>query len=273
MMKDILKFYALACAISWVIWLPLYLPHFGVRSLPVLPYHHGIGALGPLFACIIYTAIKQGRHGVLKKLRAMVRVNKAVWIIIALFSPFMLLLLAAGIHYLRSGVRFQFSTIGKTSEFPHFHLFTYFIYNLIFFGYGEEAGWKGCLLPRLQQKYTALTSSIIFTAFWAVWHLPLFFYRPDYVAMGAAGIAGWLFSLLTGSILLTWLFNASRGSILVCALFHATMDIAFVSDAGGKEVSNYLGFLITIWGIATIFLFGAKNLSRTEKVTCRFEDF
>lgn len=265
-MRGIFKFYGLACALSWIIWLPLYLPHFGVRALPVLPYHHAIGALGPLMACFTLTALSEGRHGVLKKLRAMVRANSVLWIAVALFSPFVLLLLAAGIHYLWSGVRFHFSAIGKTSEFPYFNVFTYFIYNLFFFGYGEETGWKGYLLPRLQRSYSALTSSIIFTAFWAVWHLPLFFYRPGYVAMDAAAIAGWFFSLLTGSILLTWLFNASRGSILVCAVFHATIDMAFVSGAVAGEVSNYLGFLITIWGIATIFLFGAKNLSRNEKV-------
>lgn len=84
--------------------------------------------------------------------------------------------------------------------------------------------------------------------------------------MDAAGVTGWVFSLLTGSILLTWLFNSSRGSILVCAVFHATVDVAFVSDFAGTTVVGYLGFLITVWGITTISLFGARNLSRENRI-------
>ena len=80
--------------------------------------------------------------------------------------------------------------------------------------------------------------------------------------MGFAEIAGWLFSLLTGSILLTWLFNSSKGSIFLCAVFHATIDIAFVSDATNEKVTNYLGTLITLWGILTITVLILKNKER-----------
>lgn len=144
-----------------------------------------------------------------------------------------------------------------------------FIYNLIFFGFGEETGWKGFALPRLQSKFNALVSSIIFTVPWAMWHWPLFLYRPGYTTMDAADITGWFFSLLTGSVLLTWLFNSTRGSILICAIFHATIDIAFVSDVVDKSIVNYLGLLITIWGIIIVIIFGYKNLSRKERVIKR----
>lgn len=108
------------------------------------------------------------------------------------------------------------------------------------------------MLPKLQQHWTPLVSSLIFTLFWALWHLPFFFYRPGFVNMDLAGITGWLFSLLTGSILLTWFFNASKGSILVSAVFHATIDVAFVSSYTNQNIATYLGGLITVWGIAMI---------------------
>jgi len=83
--------------------------------------------------------------------------------------------------------------------------------------------------------------------------------------MNAAGIFGWVFSLLTGSILLTWLYNSSRASILICAVFHSTIDIAFTADIASKNIINYMGFLITAWGILTIIIFKPKNLARNER--------
>jgi len=84
--------------------------------------------------------------------------------------------------------------------------------------------------------------------------------------MGFPKITGWFFSLFTSSVLLTWLFNSSRGSILICAVFHATINIAFNSDFLPTPVINYLGMLITFWGIAAIFFFGPKNLANQERV-------
>ena len=83
--------------------------------------------------------------------------------------------------------------------------------------------------------------------------------------MGFAGIMGWVFSLLTGSILLTWLYNSSKASILICAVFHSTIDIAFTADLAGINVVNYMGFLITVWGILTILIFRPKNLATIDR--------
>jgi hypothetical protein len=83
--------------------------------------------------------------------------------------------------------------------------------------------------------------------------------------MGFAGIMGWVFSLLTGSILLTWLYNSSKASILICAVFHSTIDIAFTADIAGINVINYMGFLITVWGILTILIFKPKNLAANDR--------
>ena len=83
--------------------------------------------------------------------------------------------------------------------------------------------------------------------------------------MGFAGIMGWVFSLLTGSILLTWLYNSSKASILICAVFHSTIDIAFTADLAGINVINYMGFLITVWGILTILIFRPKNLATNDR--------
>lgn len=260
-MKQLITYFSLAYFISWIIWLPLYGPAFGFHNLPALPYQHAIGGFGPLLSSFLTTWIFQGKHGVLILLKRCLKIKPFIYVIVALFSPFLLALLAALISNLIDHASIDLAGLLKSKEFPQFGLLTFFMYNLLFFGFGEEVGWRGFALPRFQQKFSALTSSIVLTIFWAIWHWPLFLYRPGYTSMDIAGISGWVFSLLTGSILLTWLFNSSRGSLLACAVFHSTIDIAFTADLAEKNISNYMGFLITIWGILTIIIFKPKNLS------------
>lgn len=84
--------------------------------------------------------------------------------------------------------------------------------------------------------------------------------------MDVFGVAGWFFSLLTGSVLLTWLYNESWGSILVVAVFQATVDVAFTSSVSSPSVVNAAGALITFWGIIILVAAGPRFLSRRGKV-------
>lgn len=263
----LLTFFALAYAISWVIWAPLWLPRFGVYGLPVLPFHHALGALGPITAAFVVSGLEDGRAGPADLLRRMGWWrHRATWMIVALCGPLLVLVVAILGAWLFGGASLSLAGVGVSREFPHFSPLAFLVYNVVTFGYGEETGWRGFALPRLQSRHGALVSTLLLTGGWALWHVPLFLYRPGYVAMGAAGIMGWLFSLLTGAVLLTWLYNESRGSILVVALFHATIDIAFTSDIASPLVVNVTGFLVTVAGIAVVLLAGPRQLSRKGMV-------
>jgi len=141
----------------------------------------------------------------------------------------------------------------------------YWLANVFFYGFGEEVGWRGFALARLQARKSALTSALLIGAAWAAWHLPLFAFAGGLSSMGIAGAAGWLFSIFTGSILMTWLFNASRGSILAVALFHGVLDIVMTSPIKGP-LPSVMGAGITIFGLAIPLIFGATNLARGRRV-------
>jgi membrane protease YdiL (CAAX protease family) len=233
--------------------------------LPTFPFNHAVGGLGPLIGSFLTTWIFLKKDGLEKLLVKCFQIKPLIYLVIAFLSPFLLAFFAVILGYLVDKRPIHLSGLLTTKEFPQLNLLTFFIYNVVFFGFGEEVGWRGFALPRLQNKLNALTASIILTVFWALWHLPAFLYRPGYTSMDMPGAFGWVFSLLTGSILLTWLYNSSKGSILICAVFHSTVDIAFTADIADKSIVNYMGFLITVWGILTILIFKPKNLARQER--------
>lgn len=87
-------------------------------------------------------------------------------------------------------------------------------------GVCEELGWRGFLLPRLQQRFSPLSASLILAPIWTFWHLPLYL-------TGIRPLAALLpfFAMVTLlSILFTWLYNRTGGSVLLVVLLHAVVN-------------------------------------------------
>jgi membrane protease YdiL (CAAX protease family) len=49
------------------------------------------------------------------------------------------------------------------------------LFGILIPSLGEETGWRGIALPRLQTMYGALTGSLILGSLHALWHLPAYF--------------------------------------------------------------------------------------------------
>ena len=89
----------------------------------------------------------------------------------------------------------------------------------------EDLGWRGFILPTLQEKYSAFTSSVLVGAAWAGWHLPLFLNATT--THGEWPLSQqllWIVSIMAGSILWTWMYNSTGGSVLAVAVFHAGIN-------------------------------------------------
>jgi uncharacterized protein len=268
-MKKLILYFALAYLISWLIWLPLILPKFGINFLPVLPkYHHYLGSFGPMIAALIVKYIYEGRSGVKDLLQRKVqwKVNW-VWYVVVLVIPVLLVIAAGYADKLLNRQLFTMQGFSTNGEFPQIGPIGYFLFNFFTFGIGEETGWRGYALPALQKRFSALTATLILAVGWACWHIPAFIYRPLYSQMNVAGIAGFFMSLLMGAVVLTWLYNSTKGSLLIVAIFHAMIELMFISANITVKMSSYLGAAIMIGAILIIVIAKPRNLSLQPKQT------
>jgi membrane protease YdiL (CAAX protease family) len=131
---------------------------------------------------------------------------------------------------------------------------------------GEELGWRGFALPRLQRKYSAVTASVLLGFFWGVWHIPVWilFNSPFTFESTFLFVAGTIFY----SVVITCICNNTKGSVLLASIFHWNVN------AGINFVTIYLGLIpwnMMIWISTVLFAllslililhYGPKNLSR-----------
>ena len=139
--------------------------------------------------------------------------------------------------------------------------FVFFLFNLLFVGTAEEPGWRGFLLDRLQQKFSPLASSLLVWFPWAVWHVPLDYYRPVRFDWATYVLLRVVF-LIPLTIILTWFYNRSRRSIQATMIFHATMNtVPFVMPY--YQPAWFLLFVFTGYAVISDKMWSRQSLTST----------
>ena len=199
-----------------------------------------LGAYGPLIAGVIVTTLEQGTSGLVDLLKRTIKWRiaphwyvKVLLITLAMpVVPFLLASVWGSVH--------PWETLAATL-LPGGLLL---LRQLFTSGLGEEPGWRGYMLPRLQHRYPNEKAIWIAGFFWALWHYPLTIQSALLMMNGEAppiamlitilvSLAGQTISLMGMSFIYTWLYNHTQ-SVLLTIVFHAlsnTMSSIFaVSD-------------------------------------------
>ena len=265
----VIAYFILAYAISWAVELPLAASAQGWLQTPVPAPLHYLAAFGPMLSALIITATTEGSPGIRQLLAGLLKWRiRLGWFLFSTLLPIALFVLAATGGYATNGKWPDLALLGEVDYLPDLGILGAFTLWLLTFGLGEELGWRGYALPRLQKGRTALTATFILGVIWALWHLPAFFYKDTYVAMGLiTGLPLLLLSILAGSVVFTWLYNSTRGSLLIVILFHAFFDFLSVSRAGGGAVAAIMSAGVMIWAVLVVILFKPANLSHEKKQT------
>ncbi len=230
-----------------------------------------LGALSASLAAIILTAIESGRSGIRELLRRILvwRVGVGWWAFVLLF-PVAPSVLALYVFHGLGGPEVDWTTLKPIVE-----VVPMILVLSVMAGLGEEFGWRGFALPRLQARYNALSSSLIVGALWGIWHVPLF------MAEGTSQHAwlmqgGWLLAVggyvaycMAWSVQFTWVFNNSGGSVLLASVMHGAGNawIGGYIDVYRGHIGGYLTFtvLMAIVSAVLVFVAGPEHLARSPR--------
>lgn len=215
--RRLLRFFALACAFSWALWLTAIASQRGLVPFRFSP--GPLGSFGPAIAALL-VARSDGPGRVRELLRRLVRYGgERRWLAFALLIP--LLPLAAGIasHALAHG--------GLPA--PAFDRLLWtpaaFLLILVLGGpLGEEPGWRGVVVPELLGRLSLVVTSLVVAAGWWVWHLPLFWMEG--AAQEGSSIALFGVTVAALSVLFTWLYQRTAPSLVPSLLLHTSINVS-----------------------------------------------
>jgi uncharacterized protein len=227
----------------------------------VLPFQipYVVGLLvgyGIVFASLIMTGLALGKSGLVALLKRYLLWRLGwKWYAVALFLIPATIFIAISLNALFTRTPVDFNQVYARQIFKpsgNLMLFVvpFFIIDCI--TNGEEIGWRGYVLPRLQARYNTLLSSLILGVIWGFWHLPKF------LAPGNTSPFGWfMLRVIIEAVIYTWLYNNTHGSLLLVTLLHASANTAGVFLPAATTVSgNNAGTLIIQIALELILVIG-----------------
>jgi membrane protease YdiL (CAAX protease family) len=184
--RGLIMFFLLTFIWSWLLWLPKVLGTAGKLTLSG-PLNFILGTLavfGPSVAAFSLTFAREGITGVrrLWKRGWDWRFRKVRLIPTLLPMPAIGAVTAILLSVFGRGVAWEYGL-------PPIMIAPIFLLILVTNALPEEYGWRGFALDRLQQRWSALTSSLILGALWGVWHLPLFMISGSAIRGGHTDLA------------------------------------------------------------------------------------
>ena len=242
-------FFVVAFAITGVTQIPAVLAMRGAIAMPPAPLMPfvAIGAISPMFAALIICRFEgDGLCAVFRLLRKW-RANP-VWYVIALCLPGTLLMVGMIVYQLLSG-RAAIKWLYPPSTAQA-------IIGMIIVSLGEEIGWRGFALPRLQSRHGPLNASLILGVLWAIWHIPVLL---------LAGIQSLTVLLLmitfftAGSVFFTWIYNKTQAGLVLAILAHMGAHLNNSHQPLPGNVTPFIVHTIAFLVLALALVFGDRK--------------
>jgi membrane protease YdiL (CAAX protease family) len=226
----LVAYFALAFAGTWALFFPVALSRRGLGVLPVAFPPAAVFVLyflatyaGPFLSAFVVTAATDGKPGVRQLLRRMRQWRVGVRWYLVILAGYPLVFLVGLTPLLGTQ-----PLAGLVQRWPL--LLSVYLPNiligLILPALGEETGWRGFALPRLEAQYGALGGSLILGSLHALWHLPAYL-APGFILSGPFDMTVFVansLAILAATLIWTWVVNNAQASILIAMLVHATSN-------------------------------------------------
>lgn len=207
---------------------------------------------GPTLAAFIMTGVIQGRVGIKRLLRRYVlwRVKFRWYLVVLLVIPASEVLGAIVLPGVLAS--YQSLTFSMVLAYPAAFAATFILGGPL----GEEPGWRGFALPRLQAAHGPLAGSLILGVLWALWHLPLF-WTGVWTPPTIPNIVMFILMITALTVVMTWVFNNAKGSLLITMLMHASFNTfanKIVAPLFPAPILNEYGLLPVLVGFGAMAL-------------------
>lgn len=253
--RNLVAFFLLTFAWSWLFWAPEVLVAQGIADVPRPPR---IAAFGPTVAAFVLVFLTQGQAGVIRLAKRGIDYGfRKRWLlpILFLFPAINGGILLAGWLTQRSIPELPWA--GQPVSIP-----IAFVVILLTLGpLQEEFGWRGYALDRLQARWNALGASLILGVIWAGWHLPLFFFSET-IYYRAENFGGFVVTAILLTIIITWIYNNTGGSLLATILVHTSYNFSHwlfpvLETDFGRSLVLIVSLLVSVgivalWGPVTL---------------------
>jgi membrane protease YdiL (CAAX protease family) len=209
--RQLVAYFLATFAFSWGIFAAALALGFAQSPIVIL------GVWGPTLSAMAVTAVFYGKGG-LKRFLGRTHIRKGLQWFLPLLGFFLVLGLTGGfIGAAATGIEFD----------PKFWGWAWaaqvMMTQLLIAGAGEEFGWRGFALHRLQHLMTPIKATLVIAFFHLLWHAPTYWLGQGMHNVPAIWAAVFI---VPWTILFTWAYNRSNGSILVSIFFHATSGAA-----------------------------------------------
>jgi membrane protease YdiL (CAAX protease family) len=256
-------FFVLTYLVAWAFWVPLVVLQDRMPAAPAFLLRV-LGSLVPSTIAIVLVARQHGRAEVRQLLRRLLMWRVGIGWYAAIIALTALPVLAVWVStLLGTPAPVVVTTIPMVLSL---FLFSIFPGSAM----GEELGWRGYALPRLQAGRSALAASLIVGAAWGTYHLPLFL-----LGLPTRPLALFLPFALSGvimSVFYTWMYNGTGGSLLIAVLLHAAtnLPLSIVYAPLAERVVPVFWLFDAMLALAAAVLIartGPATLSRNAKQT------
>lgn len=214
--RQVVLFFAFAYGIAWLFFVPLALSRAGLGWLPFalsLPIMTVLGTFGPSLGALLVLRITEGKW---PKVQFPSQPKLVFASLIA--AP----ILVAGTFAAIPAIVLTTGPLSKLNWSVFLSGSVFALSTLIGGPLGEEPGWRGFALPRLQILLSPAKASILLGVLWGLWHLPLFLCK----AWTSSRLPTFLLIMTGFSFSMTFLFNLSNGSVITAIAGHALFNTA-----------------------------------------------
>lgn len=271
-------FWVVVFALAWAAWIPAAVLQDGGSEQVLGPA--GLlalaGAFAPSLAALVLTWLIGGRNALRRLLARLLYWRVGIrWYLLVLCTPALLSLASLGVQRLLGGQVLPGQPLIRQILPPELSTVSLwglaipiFIQQMLFSSpMGEEIGWRGYALPRLQSKRSALRASLELGLVWGLWHLPRIWeqYTERPVAVFAGLVAAGVLGTMATAVLFTWVYNSTGCSLLLVLLFHAAYNttgllLPATLDLSSLLIGWFVALLVIVWA-------GPERLCRTGRST------